>query len=217
MAFKETNLYKVNILCMRKVLLSEDASDELIQSYIKRGFKPHILSKRKIRKKDKKVYNRLKKLGLNPDLDYKFGKQSGSDYDEVNITGDTVLDKLLLMGREGGRVIMSRPVHSMEEAIAAQDMVNEVELRFVTVKVRYRYTLREGVPPAKSGSRPFCSQLMATPNKLYSLEEIQSLNNGMKEVGDVFLYRGGFYNNPNTGEVTPFCRHEWKAEVIIEQ
>jgi hypothetical protein len=201
---------------MKKVLLSEDVGEDIIQNYIDAGFKPYFLSKRKIRKKDKKVWNKIQRYHLDPAVHVIFGKQKGSDWDEVNISGDPVLDKLLLMGREGGRVIKSRPVNSMQEAIEAQDMVNEVELRFVTVKVRYRYALRSDVPAAKSGSRPFCSGLMSTPNKLYSLEEIQSLNNGMKGVGDVFLYRGGFYNNPDTGETTPFCRHQWVAEVIIE-
>jgi hypothetical protein len=202
---------------MKRVLLSEDVSEDIIQNYIDAGFKPYFLSKRKIRKKDKKVWKKLQKFNIDPGTNLLFSVKKGSDWDEINISGDHILDKLLLMGNEGGKSIMSRPVNSMEEAIAAQDMVNDIELRFVTVKVKYRYSLREGVPPAKSGSRPFCSQLMATPNKLYTLEEIQSLNNGMKGVSDVFLYRGGFFHNTETGETTPFCRHQWAAEVVIER
>jgi hypothetical protein len=200
---------------MRKVLLDESVSEDIILSYIQKGFQPHFQSKRKVKRKDKKVYNKIRKFGIDPATNLRFGDIKPTDWDVIDF-GDPILDKLMLMGKEGGRVIKSKPVHSMQEAIEAQNMINDVELMFVKVSVKYRYGLRDDVPAAKSGSREFCSNLMKTPNKLYTLQEIQSLDNGMKDVDDVFLYRGGFYNNPNTGETTPFCRHQWNAEVVIE-
>jgi hypothetical protein len=201
---------------MRKVLLSEDVTEDVIKDYIDRGFKPHFLSKRKIRKKDKKIWNKIKKFNLNPELDLKFGKVNPNDYTEINITGDIILDKLIMMGSESkGRVIRSSEINSMSDAIKFEKSVSDIDLKFVTVKVFYRYDLRDDVPPAKSGSRPFCTGLMSNRNKLWTLEEIKSLDNGMKDVDDVFLYRGGFYNNPDTGVTTPFCRHRWIAEVRI--
>jgi hypothetical protein len=202
---------------MRKVLLSEDVEESVIKSYIDKGFKPYFLSKRKIRKKDKKVWNKIQRYHLDPAVSIVFGKVDPNNYDEVNITGDVVLDKLVMMGRQSiGKVIKTSQINSMSEAIEFEKSVKDIDLKFVTVKVYYRYAERTDVPPAKTGSRTFCSSLMRTPDKLWTLEEIQSLNNGFTEVGDVFLYRGGFYNNPDTGVTTPFCRHQWVAEVRIE-
>jgi hypothetical protein len=203
---------------MRKVLLSEDVAEDIIKDYIDKGFKPYFLSKRKIRKKDKKVWNKIQRYHLDPAVHVLFGSQKGSDWDEVNISGDPTLDKLLMMGSvKTGQVIKSQQIDSMEQALEFEKSVRDIELRFVTVRTYYRYALRDDVPPAQSGSRTFCSSLMATPDKLYTLAEIQSLSNGMKGVGDVFLYRGGFYTNPDTGETTPFCRHRWIAEIRIER
>jgi hypothetical protein len=203
---------------MRKVLLSEDVSEDIIGDYIARGFKPYFLSKRKIRKKDKKVWNKIQRYHLDPAVHVLFGKQRGQDWDEVNISGDPILDKLLMMGSvKSGQVIKSQQIDSMQQALEFEESIKDIELRFVTVKTYYRYALRDDVPPAKSGSRPFCEKMMETKDKLYTFAEIQSLSNNMKDVDDVFLYRGGFYTNPNTGETTPFCRHRWIVEVRIER
>lgn len=211
---------------MKKVLLAEDASDDVIKSYIERGFKPYFRSKRKIKKKDKKTYNKIRRHHLDPAVSVVFGevKQLNQKYqfDEINITGDVILDKLMVMGKEfTGKPLKSQPVNSMEEAIQlSNDLVKDVELKFITIKTYFRYGLKDGVPPAASGSRPFCSKMMQTPNQLYTLEEIQSLpTSHLSDMGlpsDVFVYKGGFYHNPNTGVTTPDCRHMWYAEVRIE-
>jgi hypothetical protein len=126
------------------------------------------------------------------------------------------------MGEDGSKykVLSSRRVDSMSEAFAAEtELTKDVTLKFVKVVVRYTYEELEGIPSAKSGSRPFCSQLRSN-SKMYSLEEISSLStahlNDMGLPDDVFTYRGGFYRNPDSGQTTPFCRHYWKANVVVQ-
>jgi hypothetical protein len=127
------------------------------------------------------------------------------------------------MGEDGSKykVLSSKRVDSMLEAFAAEtELTKDVTLKFVTVVVRYTYEELEGIPDAKSGSRPFCSQLRSTPTQMYSLEEISSLSvTHLSDMGlpqDVFTYRGGFYRNPDSGQTTPFCRHYWKANVVVQ-
>jgi hypothetical protein len=65
--------------------------------------------------------------------------------------------------------------------------------------------------------------MMQDTNRTYTLEEIASLpNDHLVEMfakydlqPDVFQYRGGFYRLPGTLNTTPFCRHEWRAKVVI--
>ena len=58
----------------------------------------------------------------------------------------------------------------------------------------------------------------------YTVQEIQDINNShlvkmfSKYSGlepSVLLYRGGFYRNPDTGDITPWCRHQWTAKVTF--
>lgn len=74
----------------------------------------------------------------------------------------------------------------------------------------YKYVTREGVPEAKE-TRPFCKALLSltASGKVWTKEAIDKLSNDMGE--DAWTYRGGFYSNPDTGEVTPYCRHVWKS------
>lgn len=79
------------------------------------------------------------------------------------------------------------------------------------VSIKYRYVERAGVPPAASGSRPFCRQLIAR-NVLFSREEIETLSASTGR--NVWQRRGGFYHNPDTGITTPYCRHIWQQELV---
>ena len=215
---------------VRKVIFNEDFDDATVIDYIEKGFKVHIRSSRKIQRRDRKVWNKLRAVGLTEDV-MVFGEvkdlDTKYDYDLLMTGQDPILERLKLMGENGSkyRILSSRRVDSIQEAFAAEtELMKDVNLKFVTVKVRYTYEEIEGIPSAKSGSRPFCSQLMSTRTKMYSLEEIASLSNDplseLSDMGlpqDVFTYRGGFYRNPESGQTTPFCRHYWKANVVIEQ
>jgi hypothetical protein len=77
-------------------------------------------------------------------------------------------------------------------------------------EIRYRYDLREGISGPKKlpngRTRDFCVQLLDA-NRYYSREDINTMENGFGK--SVFKYAGGWYNNPDTGETTPYCRHNW--------
>ena len=75
----------------------------------------------------------------------------------------------------------------------------------------YKYQERNDVPSAKSGSRDFCRTLMAI-NRSYTRAQINTITN---EFGtSVWNNRGGWYNNPDTGVTTPYCRHIWEARTV---
>jgi hypothetical protein len=81
-------------------------------------------------------------------------------------------------------------------------------------KVLYSYEERPNVPAAKSGSRPLCERLYGS-GLFFTREEIQNISNQLGY--SVFQLCGGWYTNPNTGRRTPFCRHEWKRNVVVEK
>ena len=95
------------------------------------------------------------------------------------------------------------------------------------IVIKYRYGLRPDAPALQSESREFCQRMMdlAKSGKLYSKEEI--LNNPDIKTNDMdnfdiinnssaWLYRGGWYRDPNKEVAVPFCRHIWN-QVIVRQ
>jgi DNA-binding MarR family transcriptional regulator len=81
-------------------------------------------------------------------------------------------------------------------------------------KVLYSYEERPNVPAAQSGPRPLCERLYGS-GLFFTREEIQNISNQLGY--SVFQLCGGWYTNPNTGRRTPFCRHEWKRNVVVEK
>lgn len=88
--------------------------------------------------------------------------------------------------------------------------VPTVETEIYTV---YKYVTRPDVPEVETTSRFFCKKMLAlTRNgKVWTREALDELTNTTGE--DAWIYRGGFYTNPNTKETTPYCRHIWKSIV----
>ena len=223
---EQTKLSKV-----KRVLFNEDFNEEEVREWKDLGYKVSILSKRKIKRQDKKVWNRLKSVGLS-ERDLVFGSIKEVDKRwnfDVLLTGqDPFLEKFMTMGEDFNpkKVLSSQVVESMEEAEKTQEMLlKSVQMRFVTVKVVYTYEEIPGIPAAQSGSRPFCTKMMSS-NKQYSLDEIRQLSNrhlielgyGSKYAGlqpDVFQWRGGFYRKPGTLETTAYCRHQWRVNVVM--
>lgn len=83
-------------------------------------------------------------------------------------------------------------------------------------RVLYSYELRKDAPALLAGSqsRPLCARLMKD-QMLFTREEIQNISNQLGY--SVFQLCGGWYTNPNTGVRTPFCRHEWRRNVVVEK
>lgn len=81
-------------------------------------------------------------------------------------------------------------------------------------KILYSYEERANVPAAKSGSRPLCKKLFEG-GLFFTGEEIENISS---RVGySVFLLCGGWYTNPDTNKTTPYCRHEWRKNIVIEK
>lgn len=103
----------------------------------------------------------------------------------------------------------------------SKEKKSDSEEEVTEIVTKYHYALKEGALPAKSGSRPFCVNMLALKDKSgkqkeFTFEQIDSvrlagLKNGMPEVDNIWDYRGGFYTKPGTNETDPFCRHIWKA------
>jgi hypothetical protein len=213
---------------VKKVIFDEDFNEDKVKEYKDLGYKVYIRSERKIKKKDKKVWNKLQSVGLTEDhLVFGEVKDLHKKYDfDLLLTGqDPLLEALKLSGttKAPKQIIKSEPVYSLSEAKEVeQRLLSEVKLKFVTVKVLYTYEETPGLPPAKSGSRPFC-KTMLSQKRFYTLEEISQLpNEHLREMfknyslePDVFQYRGGFYRLPGTLNTTPWCRHFWKANVVV--
>lgn len=85
------------------------------------------------------------------------------------------------------------------------------------VYTEYVYGLREdqaGKPLIIAGTRDFCREMVTlTRQKALSYEAISAMENDLGE--NVWDFRGGFYNKD--GEITPWCRHVWKAVTKIRR
>lgn len=97
-----------------------------------------------------------------------------------------------------------------EPTSEATDIVNEDGAKTLNTEVKYKYAWRAGFSDSdKTNSRDFCKDLL-NENKLYSFEEINSLNN--KQELNVWESRGGWWNK--NGANLPYCRHIWKQVVV---
>lgn len=93
------------------------------------------------------------------------------------------------------------------------------EVKTTQILTKYYYEVKPDAPKLKGSSRKFCVDMMALSDKNdgFTFEQIDSvklagLSNGFDEVANIWDYRGGFYNNPDTKQTEPFCRHFWKAK-----
>ena len=83
------------------------------------------------------------------------------------------------------------------------------------ILIRYSYEWRDIVPvderdTLEHPSREFCKRLMAL-NKFYSRSDIESISMIMGY--SVWDRRGGWFTEPD-GSHRPYCRHEWKANLV---
>jgi hypothetical protein len=135
-------------------------------------------------------------------------KAVGIDEASVISRINTLIDDQVLSEKITGQGLITRSVTRTGEAAIKR-------LQPVTsFKVLYSYEERPNVPAAKSGSRPLCERLYGS-GLFFTREEIQNISNQLGY--SVFQLCGGWYTNPNTGKRTPFCRHEWKRNVVVEK
>lgn len=89
------------------------------------------------------------------------------------------------------------------------------ELGNTNFEIRYTYEKRPDAPDLVKGgeSREFCKTLIEA-KKAFLRSEIESINNDQDS--NVWLYRGGWYHNPNTDENEVACRHFWKMNIVIK-
>jgi hypothetical protein len=86
----------------------------------------------------------------------------------------------------------------------------------VSFEVVYQYREREGIPPLKGESRPFCKNLLDL-KRVFTRDEINQITARLKANGidrNVWEYKGGWYTNPETKVHTPSCRHTWYQTVL---
>jgi DNA-binding MarR family transcriptional regulator len=135
-------------------------------------------------------------------------KAVGIDEASVISRINTLIDDQVLVEKISREGLITRSVTRTGEAAIKR-------LQPVTsFKVLYSYEERPNVPEAKSGSRPLCEKLYGS-GLFFTREEIQNISNQLGY--SVFQLCGGWYTNPNTGRRTPFCRHEWKRNVVVEK
>lgn len=80
------------------------------------------------------------------------------------------------------------------------------------IEVMYSYDVRPGYgKEVIENTRPFCKKLIEN-NRFYTREEIQTMTSIFGY--DIFSFGGGFYRDPNTGDVTSHCRHYFKANSV---
>jgi hypothetical protein len=85
----------------------------------------------------------------------------------------------------------------------------KIEVQVYTV---YKYGVNPNKPNLKPGgsSRYFCQKMMElSKSKSWRFETLDKMSNDLGT--NVWEYRGGFYNNPKTGEIDPECRHIFLA------
>ena len=95
----------------------------------------------------------------------------------------------------------------------ASKAVKKSDVQTTDMFIAYSYELDPLAPPLSPGgeSREFCKELIAL-NRFYERSDIELISAEVDR--NVWLNRGGFYHNPQTGETTPYCRHIWMSHVV---
>lgn len=136
----------------------------------------------------------------------------------AQVFGFSVLKMALIIGAMEAKKLISRMgslYRSTREGNQYAALLPD-ELR--KLEIRYKYSLRPDARPTVNGSRNFCQRLMAS-QKYWTREEIEGLHNNMtrsfiKDIDDVWKYRGGWYRAPGQDVSVPFCRHRWEQVVL---
>lgn len=105
--------------------------------------------------------------------------------------------------KDGERIVERKPVADADKRIRVSGPITK------SVEVKYSY---EG--PQDDRNRAFCAKVLQL-DRLYSRKEIETISGRLGY--SVWARRGGWYHNPKTNETTPYCRHTWRANVVVNQ
>lgn len=133
---------------------------------------------------------------------------NGDDFDSIAKALDVTPDKVIELYQD----LQNKGFLDIDFKLTPLGELNAIQQ---TAKIMYTYEHRTNLPPFKdSTSRDFCQYMMKL-NRAYTRQEIDqiTLSLGMK---DIWLYRGGWYHNPNTNVNEPACRHEWQQHIILQ-
>lgn len=97
-------------------------------------------------------------------------------------------------------------------ALTSKGQIEVVNIE--SVEVVYTYEERPDAPPLIGTSRDFCKTMLRL-NKVYTREEINNISSAIGR--NVWLYRGGWYHNPETDRNQPSCRHFWSQSIIVKR
>ena len=155
----------------------------------------------------KKIINQIKRNDAVtiPQIAKAVGIDEASVISRIN----TLIDDQVLVEKISREGLITRSVtRTGDAAIKRLEPVT-------SFKVLYSYELRPNIPDLKEGSqsRPLCAELVKR-NLFFTREEIQNLSNQLGY--SVFQLCGGWYTRPGTNIRTPYCRHEWKRNVVVE-
>jgi predicted transcriptional regulator len=134
---------------------------------------------------------------------------------KANVNKNVVTDRINTLLDDG---VIKEKVARTGEITRSITKIGDSAIRKLTpitsYKVLYSYEERKGVPKPLTQSRPLCQKLYGS-QLFFTREEIQDISNQLGY--SVFQLCGGWYTNPNTGLTTPYCRHEWKRNVVTEK
>jgi len=132
-------------------------------------------------------------------------KVTQSEFFKVEQSIARLIDKELLTDSVSGFKPTEKALEKKTEPIESDEIY--------TV---YKYEVNEDKPSLRPGgkSRTFCVKMLAKKHE-YDFEELDKMTNDLGT--NVWDYRGGYYNNPSTGQIDPDCRHLWMAETRLRK
>lgn len=124
------------------------------------------------------------------------------DINEVN----TAISKLI----DNGMIVA---VQNERNLTPKGENIAKLESPVEELVVAYKYALKPGVagPVLLDTSRKFCTKEI-NDNKHYTRAEIEALENDLGT--NVWLTRGGWWTNKDTGITSTSCRHIWQQVVL---
>lgn len=218
--FSEATIKEALGMDMVRQMLSEQLGIEIKAPATTQTPAPTQMSKEKINEFESILINKFSELGISSKdvefatelsdddkkvIDYLDGKKK---IDVVKATKELKVDVASILKKLiEANIVQGTPVS--ENIVEIKDI--QMPDDGVEVVTMWKYS-----GPKDDKNRSFCAKMLSL-NKLYTREEIDNLNNDMKDYNtDVWKYRGGWYTVPNTDGLLhqPSCRHSWNQVLV---